>query len=43
MANIEWKTKEQLEQENIPQPSELDILKKQQADLIFQLMINGVL
>jgi hypothetical protein len=42
MAEIEWKTKEEINNEK-SQPSELEIIKKQQADLIFSLMMNGVL
>lgn len=42
---IEGMSQDEIEAiKNTPvEPSEIDILKKQQADLIFELMMNGVI
>lgn len=42
MAEVKWKTKEVLEAEkNTPTP--LEEISKQQTDLVFTLMMNGVI
>lgn len=43
MAKIEWKTKEEIEKEKEEEQTDLELLKKQQTDLIFALMEKGVL
>lgn len=42
MAEIKWKTKEELEAER-NQPSPIETLEQSQTDLIFTLMMNGVI
>jgi hypothetical protein len=45
-VNGEWVgTTREVYEANLPpsQPSEIEILKKQQADLVFTLMLNGVI
>lgn len=43
MADINWKTKEQIEEETKEQPDRIGVLEQTQSDLIFNLMMNGVL
>jgi hypothetical protein len=44
MGEINWKTKEEIEQEILNPPlSQVEELAKQQTDLIFTLMTNGVI
>lgn len=42
MSEIQWKTKEELDAEK-NQPNPLEELQKTQADLVFSLMMNGVI
>jgi hypothetical protein len=42
MAELKWKTKEVLDAER-NKPSIIDELQKTQADLVFSLMMNGVI
>lgn len=44
MGEINWKTKEQIEEElNNPQLTQVEEIAKQQTDLLFTLMMNGVI
>lgn len=44
MGEISWKTQEQIDQEKLNPPlNEVEELAKQQTDLIFTLMTNGVI
>jgi hypothetical protein len=42
MADLKWKTEEVLEAER-NKPSQLEELEKSQADLVFELMMGGVI
>lgn len=44
MGEINWKTKEEIDQELLNPPlNSLEELAKQQTDLVFTLMTNGVI
>lgn len=44
MGEITWKTKEQIEEElNNPPLTQVEEIAKQQTDLLFTLMMNGVI
>lgn len=42
MAEIKWKTKEEIEAER-NKPNPVEALEQSQTDLIFTLMMNGVI